>query len=152
MSGQSHLAGEPAGSRLTLRRGTVLGVALAAVSAVVAVAGPAYLWPLFLFPLVAATVFFFELGGLVVTGWLGLFFVNLFAFGASPTPAAVRQAVIGTALFGLAGLLLLRAGLKTVFPAGLLFDGVRYGLIGLWAGFLVPWLFGWAWPTGSGGR
>ena len=41
-----------------------------------------------------------------MTGWLGLFFVNLFAFAEAPTPAAVRQAVVGTALFGLAGLLL----------------------------------------------
>jgi diguanylate cyclase (GGDEF)-like protein len=102
----SHPAGDPAGRRLTLRRGAVLGATLFGVTALVSVAGPAYLWPLFLFPLVLAAVFFFELGSLVVTGWLGLFFVNLFAFSATPTPQDVRQTVISTALFGLAGLLL----------------------------------------------
>lgn len=55
-------------------------------------------------------------------------------------------------LFGLAGLFVLRAGLKTVFPAGLLFDGLRYGLMGLWVGLLVPWLAGLAWPAPAGGR
>jgi len=65
-----------------------------------------YLWPLFLLPLVLAAVFFFELGSLVVTTWLGLAFINMFAFVEQPTPAAVRQALAGTALFGLAGLLL----------------------------------------------
>lgn len=106
MPESSHPTGEPAARRLSLRRGAVLGTTLVGVSATVAVTGPAYLWPLFLFPLVLAALFFFELGGLLVTGWLGLFFVNLYAFAEAPTPAAVREAVIGTALFGLAGLLL----------------------------------------------
>ncbi len=106
MPESSRPTGTPAGRRLSLRRGVVLGAALAGVTVLVALAGAAYLWPLFLFPLVLAAVFFFELGSLAVTGFLGLYFVNLFAFGETPSPAAVREAVVGTALFGLAGLLL----------------------------------------------
>jgi diguanylate cyclase (GGDEF)-like protein len=106
MNEPSHPASDLAGRRVPVRRGAVLFIVLVAVTAVVAVLGPAYLWPLFVFPLVLAAVFFFELGSLFVTGWLGLFFVNLFAFADAPTPEAVRQAVFGTALFGLAGLLL----------------------------------------------
>ena len=71
MPESSHPTGEPAARRLSLRRGAVLGTTLVGVSATVAVTGPAYLWPLFLFPLVLAALFFFELGGLLVTGWLG---------------------------------------------------------------------------------
>jgi diguanylate cyclase (GGDEF)-like protein len=106
MTESSHPAGDPAGRHMSVRRSAVLVAALAAVTAVVFVLGAAYLWPLFLFPLVLAAVFFFELGSLLVTGWLGLFFVNLFAFVETPTAAAVRQAIVGTALFMLAGLLL----------------------------------------------
>jgi len=87
------------------RVGALLAL-LAAVTATVAVAGPEYLWPLFVFPLVVAALYFFELGSLAVTFWLGNYFVFFFSFVAPPTPAAVRQAVLGTALFFLAGLLL----------------------------------------------
>ncbi len=106
MTEPSHPAGDVAGRRASVRRGALLALALTAVTAIAFAAGPAYLWPLFLFPLVLAAVSFFELGSLVVTGWLGLFFVNSFAFAQPPTPEAVRQALVGTALFGLAGLLL----------------------------------------------
>ena len=106
MTEPSHPAGDLAGRRVFTRRGIVLATVLVAMTTVVVVLGPAYLWPLFVFPLVLASVFFFELGSLIVTGWLGLFFVTVFAFAATPTPEAVRQAVFGTALFGLAGLLL----------------------------------------------
>ena len=106
MTEPSYPAGDLAGRRVFTRRGIVLATVLVAMTTVVVVLGPAYLWPLFVFPLVLASVFFFELGSLIVTGWLGLFFVNMFAFAATPTPEAVRQAVFGTALFGLAGLLL----------------------------------------------
>ena len=42
---------------------------------------------------------------------------------------------------GLALILLARAGLKVLFPAGLLFDGLRYGIVGFLATGLWPWLF-----------
>ncbi len=92
--------------RLVVRRGAALVAALVAVSALVTVVGPAYLWPLFLFPLVLAAVFFFELGSLAVTVWLGNFFVLYYSFLAAATAAVVKQALLGTALFFLAGLLL----------------------------------------------
>jgi diguanylate cyclase (GGDEF)-like protein len=106
VSEQTQTDGDLHGRTLGLRRVVALLAALAAVTAVVLAIGPAYLWPLFLFPLVLAAVFFFELGSLAVTGWLGLFFVNYFAFFAEPESEAVRQALVGTALFALAGLLL----------------------------------------------
>lgn len=123
-----HPGGDPAGRRRSsLRRGGVLTTILVAVTVLAAVTGPAYFWPLFLFPLVLAAVFFFELGTLIVTGWLGLFFVNTFAFSQAPTPDAVRQAVAGTAMFGLAGLLLGRvqrghARVQASLSASSLFD------------------------------
>jgi diguanylate cyclase (GGDEF)-like protein len=94
------------GRRLTLRRAVALAVALAVVSGLVALLGPAYLWPLFVFPLFLGAVFFFELGSLAVTFWLGNFFVLYYSFLQPATPAVVRQALVGTALFLLAGLLL----------------------------------------------
>ena len=92
--------------RPTLRCGVVLLGSLAAVSALATLAGPGYLWPLFLFPLVLGAVFFFELGSLAVTVWLGNFFVLYYSFAAPATPELVRQALLGTALFFLAGLFL----------------------------------------------
>jgi diguanylate cyclase (GGDEF)-like protein len=102
----THVPSDSDGRRLTIRRGAALLVTLAAVSALVSVVGGAYLWPLFVFPLVLAAVFFFELGSLAVTVWLGNFFVLYYSFRAAATPDVVRQAVLGTALFFLAGLLL----------------------------------------------
>jgi diguanylate cyclase (GGDEF)-like protein len=70
------------------------------------VLGAAYLWPLFVFPLLLAAVFFFELGSLVVTLWLGNFFVAYFSFRAPASADVIRQALLGTALFFVAGLVL----------------------------------------------
>ena len=80
--------------------------ALTVVSALVSLLGPGYLWPLFLFPLVLGAVFFFELGSLAVTVWLGNFFVLYYSFAGPATAEAVRQALLGTALFFACGLLL----------------------------------------------
>jgi len=102
----THVPSDSDGRRLTLRRGVALVAALAGVSALVTVAGAGYLWPLFLFPLVLGAVFFFELGSLVVTVWLGNFFVLYYSFVAMASQEIVRQALLGTALFFLAGLLL----------------------------------------------
>jgi diguanylate cyclase (GGDEF)-like protein len=92
--------------RLAVRRGVALLGALVGVSVLVTVLGPGYLWPLFLVPLVLAAVFFFELGSLVVTVWLGNFFVLYYSFTGPATSEAVRQALLGTALFFACGLLL----------------------------------------------
>jgi diguanylate cyclase (GGDEF)-like protein len=92
--------------RLTLRRMAVLVVTLAAVSALAALLGAAYLWPLFIFPLFLGAMFFFELGSLAVTFWLGNFLVLYHTFCETATPDIIRQALAGMALFLLAGLLL----------------------------------------------
>jgi diguanylate cyclase (GGDEF)-like protein len=91
---------------MTVRRGVALFGTLAAVSALVALLGPGYLWPLFLVPLVLGAIFFFELGCLAVTIWLGNFFVLYYSFTGPATDEAVRQALLGTALFLVCGLLL----------------------------------------------
>jgi diguanylate cyclase (GGDEF)-like protein len=92
--------------RVTVRRCVALLGSLAGVSALVTLLGPGYLWPLFLFPLLLGAVFFFELGSLVVTVWLGNFFVLYYSFAAAPTDELVRQALLGTTLFFVCGLLL----------------------------------------------
>jgi len=102
----THVSSAGEGRRLTLRRGVALAGSLAAVSVLVTLTGPGYLWPLFLFPLVLGAVFFFELGSLLVTVWLGNFFVLYYSFAAAATPEVVRQTLLGTALFLVAGLLL----------------------------------------------
>jgi len=103
---------DPGGRRLTARRATALVAALGGVSALVFVLGAPYLWPLFIFPLIVAAVFFFELGSLAVTFWLGNFFVLYYSFRAPATTAEVQQALLGTTLFFLAGLLLGRVQRK----------------------------------------
>jgi diguanylate cyclase (GGDEF)-like protein len=92
--------------RVTVRRCVALLGVLAGVSTLVTLLGPGYLWPLFLFPLLLGAVFFFELGSLVVTVWLGNFFVLYYSFAVAPMDEAVRQALLGTALFFACGLLL----------------------------------------------
>ena len=94
------------GRRLTLRRVAALTAALAGVSALTLLLGAGYLWPLFTFPLILAAVFFHELGSLAVTFWLGNFIVLSYGLGAPPSTSAVREALAGTALFFLAGLVL----------------------------------------------
>ncbi len=57
-------------------------------------------------------MFFFELGSLAVTFWLGNFFVLYYSFRAPATAVVVRQALLGMLLFFLAGLLLGRVQRK----------------------------------------
>lgn len=47
----------------------------------------------------------------------------------------------GRMLLGIVVVMVLRLGLKVILPQGLLFDGIRYGLVGLAATGIVPWLF-----------
>jgi diguanylate cyclase (GGDEF)-like protein len=108
-----HAPHDLGGRRLTVRRLAALGAALAIVSSLVYFLGAAYLWPLFIFPLFLSAVFFFELGSLAVTFWLGNFFVVYYSFRAPATPGVVRQALLGMILFFLAGLLLGRVQRKS---------------------------------------
>ncbi len=91
---------------MTIRRLTALVGSLAVVSAALLAAGLLYLWPLFIFPLLLGAVFFFELGSLLVAGWLGGFFVASFALQRAPDATTVGQAIVGLAAFSLAGLVL----------------------------------------------
>ncbi|MFA4966339.1 MAG: GGDEF domain-containing protein [Thermoleophilia bacterium] len=96
----------PGGGRLTGRRAAAVGAVLGGASALVLALGTAYLWPLFLFPLILATMLFFEIGSVAVTVWLVNFLVLYHGFRAPASAAAARQAVLGTALFFAAGLFL----------------------------------------------
>jgi diguanylate cyclase (GGDEF)-like protein len=107
-----HVPHEYGGRRFSLRRGAALVAALVGVSALVFVLGAAYLWPLFIFPLFLAAVFFFELGSLAVTVWLGNFFVLYYSFREPASQAMVEQALLGMVLFFAAGLLLGRVQRK----------------------------------------
>jgi diguanylate cyclase (GGDEF)-like protein len=102
----SHLSHDFGGSRLTIRRGVALLAALLAASSLVFALGSAYVWPVFIFPLFLAAIFFFELGSLVVTAWLGVFFVAYYSLREPATAAATREALAGIPLYALAGMLL----------------------------------------------
>lgn len=106
MTNARQVAHPERGCRFTLRRIAALSASLLVVSALVVLAGTAYLWPLFVFPLLLAALFFLELGSLAVTFWLGNFLVLYYSLWAAPGEATVRQALLGTALFLAAGLLL----------------------------------------------
>jgi diguanylate cyclase (GGDEF)-like protein len=80
--------------------------ALVLVSTVLLAGGLLYLWPLFIFPLLLGSVFFFELGGLLVAGWVGAFFVVYFGLRQPVDPATTRQVIVGLVAFSLAGLVL----------------------------------------------
>lgn len=60
--------------------------------------------------------------------------------GTFPVRVPLTQQ-IAKIVIGLLGILLLRTVLKSLFPQALVFDAVRYAVIGLWAGFLAPILF-----------
>ncbi len=109
MAAAQHALHDPGDRRLTVRRAAALGASLVVAAALVFALGAAYLWPLFIFPLFLAAVFFFELGSLVVTVCLGNILVAYYSVRAPATTAVVRQALVGMVLFFLAGLLLGRA-------------------------------------------
>jgi diguanylate cyclase (GGDEF)-like protein len=92
--------------RVTPRRVVVLAAALVAVSVVVFGTGNLSLWPLFIFPLMLAAVFFFELGSLLVSGWVGAVFIAYFVARHGADPATTRQAIMGLVMFSIAGLVL----------------------------------------------
>ena len=98
MTDAKHAPHDLDGRRLTVRRMAAMAAALAAVSGLVFLLGADYLWPLFIFPLFLGAVFFFELGSLAVTFWLGNFFVLYYSFRAPATAGVVRQALLGMVL------------------------------------------------------
>ena len=106
MTQATHAPDHGAGRRVVVRRGVALLASLCAASLLVVLGGPGYVWPLFLFPLVLGAVFFFELGSLAVTIWLGNLLVLYHGVAIPAAPQVVRQALVGTALFCAAGLLL----------------------------------------------
>ena len=112
---------------MTPLRLAALAAALTAVSAAVFALDKLYLWPLFIFPLILAAIFFFELGSLVVAGWVGLVFVTYLAAHGEADPATTRQVLIGLTMFTVAGLVLGRVqrdqhGLRELLAASSLTD------------------------------
>jgi diguanylate cyclase (GGDEF)-like protein len=112
---------------VTPLRLAALAAALTAVSAAVFALDKLYLWPLFIFPLILAAIFFFELGSLVVAGWVGLVFVTYLGVHGEADPAATRQVLIGLTMFTVAGLVLGRVqrnqhGLRELLAASSLTD------------------------------
>ena len=99
MTDSKHAPHDMGDHRLTVRRSAALAAALAGVSCLVFLLGADYLWPLFIFPLFLGAVFFFELGSLAVTFWLGNFFVLYYSLRAPATAGVVRQALLGMVLF-----------------------------------------------------
>ncbi len=75
--------------------------------------------------------------GVGVGAVLGLCWERRFVFSVQGSVSRrVLRLVVGLAL-----VMGLRAGLKLMLPAGLLFDGLRYAAVGLAATGLWPWLF-----------
>ena len=112
---------------MTPLRLAALAAALTAVSTAVFALDKLYLWPLFIFPLILAAIFFFELGSLVVAGWVGLVFVTYLAVHGEADPATTRQVLIGLTMFTVAGLVLGRVqrnqhGLRELLAASSLTD------------------------------
>lgn len=113
--------------RLSPFRVAALAGALAVVTAAVFAWDFLFLWPLFIFPLLLSAVFFFELGSLLVAGWVGVCFVGYFAFNSTPDPQTLRQALIGLTMFIVAGLVFGRVQrsqhvLRTLLAASSLTD------------------------------
>jgi diguanylate cyclase (GGDEF)-like protein len=94
------------GRRVTRPRLAALTAALVVVSAAVFLLDRLELWPLFIFPLILAAVFFFELGSLVVATWVGAVFVGYLSLHGRADPDTTRQVIIGLAMFTIAGLVL----------------------------------------------
>lgn len=102
----SQLHGNQRSRRLVARRALALCATLALVSAVVLSLDALWLWPLFIFPLLLAAVLFFELGALIVGGWLGVFLIAWLVTAHSATASEIRATVVGLLATWLAGLIL----------------------------------------------
>lgn len=75
--------------------------------------------------------------GVGIGALAGLVWEHQFCFSVKGSTARrLLRLVLGAAL-----LMALRMGLKILFPAGLVFDAIRYGIMGFAATGLWPWLF-----------
>ena len=75
--------------------------------------------------------------GVGVGALIGLFWDKRFNFSTEGTTGRrILRLVIGAL-----SMIVLRGVLKAVFPAGVLFDGLRYGVLGLIGTGLWPWIF-----------
>jgi diguanylate cyclase (GGDEF)-like protein len=92
--------------RVVLRRAAALAGSLVAASLAALVAGQSLVWPLFVFPLILAAVFFFEAGGALVSLWLASILLVSGALDPASSAADLREAALGALLFLAAGLLL----------------------------------------------
>ncbi len=77
---------------------------------------------------------------------IGLIMARYYVTGGGMVPRGEWVKLLGRAIVGLAGLLIIWAGLKAVFPHEkhayfLLFRYIRYWLAGLWLTLGAPWLF-----------
>jgi diguanylate cyclase (GGDEF)-like protein len=88
---------------MSTRRLGLLLVSSCAASALAVFLGPTAFWPLFLLPLLGASVLLFEAGAVLVTVWAGATLAILPAVGPAMD---VRDAGLGIALYLLTGLLL----------------------------------------------
>ncbi|MEZ5126543.1 MAG: GGDEF domain-containing protein [Thermoleophilia bacterium] len=94
------------GGRIRARRVVALVACLVLASLLASLIGMDYIWPLYVFPLIAATVFCYELGAVIVAVWLGHHFLLWYSIAEVPTSRDIQTAVIGTLLLLAAGLVL----------------------------------------------
>ena len=75
--------------------------------------------------------------GVGLGAWIGMVWESRFCFVVQGSAGRrILRLVLGAAV-----LMALRLGLKVLFPAGVLFDGLRYALVGFAATGLWPWAF-----------
>jgi diguanylate cyclase (GGDEF)-like protein len=91
------------GRRRSTRCLVLLSAGSLAASLLALLLGPVAFWPLFLLPLMGAAVLLFEAGVVAVTLWAG---VTLLVMPVAGPAMDLRDAVLGIALYLLAGLLL----------------------------------------------
>lgn len=56
-----------------------------------------------------------------------------------PETTLINQ--IAKFIIGIIGIIILYLGLKTLFPQTIIFRVIRYACIGIWMGFIAPWVF-----------
>lgn len=77
--------------------------------------------------------------GGMLAGLVGGLILEGVRIGYKPVNSWGRRAVV--IIIGVAGIMILRAGIKAALPETLWADWLRYSMMGLWIGFGAPWLF-----------